>query len=150
MIPPLRLVRGGEFVEDLLALVLANVRTPEIRRADLYAQAAANDVGAERLRALIGRHGLGFVRAAFDEVIAYGERRTREVIRSLPDGTYAAEGEIEGDGVDDVDIPLRATVTIGGDSLLVDFAGTSGPVAGNVNCPRSVTRSACYFVVRCC
>jgi len=148
VIPPLRLVREGAPVDDLLELVLANVRTPEIRRADLRAQIAANEIGAERLRALVGRHGLGFVRSAFDEVIAYGERRTREVIRGLPDGVYTAESEIEGDGVDDVDILLRATVTIDGDTLAVDFAGTSGPVAGNVNCPRSVTRSACLFALR--
>jgi N-methylhydantoinase B len=66
----------------------------------------------------------------------------------LRDGTYSAEGEIEGDGVVDEDIPLRASVTIDGDSLRVDFAGTSGPVAGNINCPSSVTRSACLFALR--
>jgi N-methylhydantoinase B len=148
VIPPVRLVRGDVVVDDLLELVLANVRTPEIRRADLLAQAAANAVGAARLSALVERHGLSFVRSAFDEVIAYGERRTRDVLRSLPDGTYGAEGEIEGDGVDDVDIPIRVAVTIADDTMLVDLAGTSGPVAGNVNCPRSVTRSACLFALR--
>jgi N-methylhydantoinase B len=148
VIPPIRLVRRGALVDDVLGLVLANVRTPEIRRADLLAQAAANEVGAERLSALVGRHGLDFVRGAFDEVIAYGERRTRDVLASLPDGTFAAEGEIEGDGVDEGDIPIRVAVTIAGDSMLVDFAGTAPPVAGNVNCPLSVTRSACLFALR--
>jgi N-methylhydantoinase B len=148
VIPPLRLVRRGVLVEDLLELVLANVRTPEIRRADLLAQAAANDVGAERLRALALRHGLSFLRDAFDEVIAYGERRTRDVLRSLPDGRFEAVGEIEGDGVDDVDIPIRVAVTIADDTMRVDFAGTSGQVSGNVNCPSSVTLSACLFALR--
>src|SRR5262249_33636221 len=69
-------------------------------------------------------------------------------LRSLPDGTYSADGEIEGDGVVDVDIPIRVAVTIAGDGMRVDFAGTSGPVAGNVNCPLSVTRSACLFALR--
>ena len=64
VIPPVRLVRGGSYVEDVLELVLANVRTPELRRADLYAQIAANEIGAERMRALVQRHGLDFVRAA--------------------------------------------------------------------------------------
>jgi N-methylhydantoinase B len=148
VIPPVRLVRDDVLVEDVLELVVANVRTPDIRRADLLAQVAANAVGAERLRSLVGRHGLAFVRSAFDEVIAYGERRTRDVLRSVPDGTYTAEGEVEGDGVDDVDIPIRVAVTIAGDGMRVDFAGTSGPVAGNVNCPLSVTRSACLFALR--
>jgi N-methylhydantoinase B len=148
IIPPLRLVRAGAYADDLLELLLANVRTPEIRRADLLAQIASCGVGADRVRALIERYGLEFVRAAFDEVIAYGERRARDALRTLRDGTYSADGEIEGDGVVDEDIPIRATVTIDGDSLQVDFAGTSGPVAGNVNCPSSVTRSACLFALR--
>jgi N-methylhydantoinase B len=148
IIPPLRLVRAGAYADDLLELLLANVRTPEIRRADLLAQIASCGVGADRMRALIERYGLEFVRAAFDEVIAYGERRARDALRTLRDGTYSADGEIEGDGVVDEDIPIRATVTIDGDSLQVDFAGTSGPVAGNVNCPSSVTRSACLFALR--
>jgi N-methylhydantoinase B len=148
VIPPIRLLRRGRLVEDVLELVLANVRTPDIRRVDLLAQAAANAVGAERLRALVERHGLAFVRSAFDEVIAYGERRTRDVLREVPDGTYTAEGEIEGDGVEDVDIPIRVAVTIEDDSMVVDLAGTSGPVPGNVNCPRSVARSACLFALR--
>jgi N-methylhydantoinase B len=128
--------------------VLANVRTPEIRRVDLLAQAAANSVGAERLRSLAARHGLDSLRRAFDEVIAYGERRTRAVLRSLPDGTFEAEGEMEGDGVVDADIPIRVAVTIAGDGVCVDFTGTSGPAAGNVNCPLAVTRSACLFALR--
>jgi len=148
VVPPVRLVRHGEYVEDVLELVLANVRTPELRRADLYAQIAANEIGAERMRALVLRHGLEFVRAGCAEVMAYGERRTREILRALPDGTYTADGEVEGDGVDDVDIPIRASVTIKGDSLHVDFAGTAPAVAGNVNCPLSVTRSACLFALR--
>jgi N-methylhydantoinase B len=148
IIPPLRLVRAGAYADDLLELLMANVRTPEIRRADLLAQIASCGVGADRLRALIDRYGLEFVRAAFDEVIAYGERRARDALRTLRDGTYSADGEIEGDGVVDEDIPLRASVTIDGDSLQVDFAGTSGPVAGNINCPSSVTRSACLFALR--
>jgi N-methylhydantoinase B len=148
IVPPVRLVRHGEYVEDVLELVLANVRTPELRRADLYAQIAANEIGAERMRALVQRHGLEFVRAGCAEVMAYGERRTREILRALPDGTYTADGEIEGDGVDDIDIPIRASVRIKGDSLHVDFAGTAPAVAGNVNCPLSVTRSACLFALR--
>jgi N-methylhydantoinase B len=148
IIPPLRLVRAGAYADDLLELLLANVRTPEIRRVDLLAQIASCGIGADRLRALVERHGLEFVRAGFDEVIAYGERRARDALRTLTDGTYSAQGEIEGDGVVDEDIPIRASVTIDGDLLQVDFAGTSGPVAGNVNCPSSVTRSACLFAFR--
>ena len=148
VIPPLRLVRRGQPVEDTLDLILANVRTPEIRRGDLRAQIAANRLAEERVRELVQRRGLETVLAAFDEVIAYAERRTRDVLSRLPDGRYAAESEVEGDGVTDEDIPIRVTVSISGDALTIDFDGTSPAVPGNVNCPLAVTRSACYFALR--
>ena len=132
VIPPVRLVAGGEYVEDVFDLILANSRTPRLRRGDFRAQIAANRLAQERLAELCRRRGRDTVLEAFDEVLAYAERRTREAIRALPDGSYRAESEIEGDGVSDDDIPIRVTVT----------------VAGNVNCPLAVTRSACYFALR--
>ena len=81
-------------------------------------------------------------------MIAYTERRTRETLRGLPDGSATAESEIEGDGVTDDDIPIRVTVTLDGDALAIDFDGTAGAVAGNVNCTIAVTRSACLFALR--
>src|SRR5919107_4699435 len=148
IIPPLRLVRGGEYVDDILDFILANVRTPEIRRGDLRAQIAANRIAEERVGELIERRGEGIVLAAFDEAISYTERRTREAIRELPDGVYRAEDFLEGDGIVDEDIPIRATVRIEDDSIIIDFAGTADSVRGNVNCPLPVTRSACYFALR--
>ena len=148
IIPPVRLVRGGEYVADVLDLLLANVRTPALRRGDLRAQIAANNIAEERVGELIERRGMETVLAAFEEVVSYAERRTREAIRELPDGEHAAEDFIEGDGTTDDDIPIRATVTIEGDSMKMDFAGTADQVRGNVNCPLPVTRSACYFALR--
>jgi N-methylhydantoinase B len=148
IIPPLRLVRGGEYVDDILDFILANVRTPEIRRGDLRAQIAANRIAEERVGELIERRGEEIVLAAFDEVISYTERRTREAIRELPDGVYRAEDFLEGDGTVDEDIPIRTTVRIKGDSISIDFTGTADSVRGNVNCPLPVTRSACYFALR--
>ena len=148
IVPPVRLVREGEYVEDVLDLVLANVRTPEIRRGDLRAQIAANNIAEERVGELISRRDRETVLAAFDETISYAERRTREAIRTLPDGEYAAEDYVEGDGTTDEDIPINTTVTIEDDSMTVDFSGTSDAVTGNVNCPLPVTRSACYFALR--
>jgi N-methylhydantoinase B len=124
------------------------VRTPEIRRGDLRAQIAANRIAEERVGELIERRGEEIVLAAFEEVISYTERRTREAIRELPDGVYRAEDFLEGDGIVDEDIPIRATVRIEDDSISIDFAGTADSVRGNVNCPLPVTRSACYFALR--
>lgn len=149
IIPPVRLVREGRLDQEMLDFVLANVRTPEVRRGDLRAQIAANDVGGQRLCELIRARGRETVAAAFEEVIAYTERGTREHLRDLPDGTYCAESQIEGDGVSDSDIPIRVAVTLDGDRVHIDFTGTSEAVAGNVNCPLTVTRAACFFVLRC-
>jgi N-methylhydantoinase B len=148
VIPPIRLVHRGEYVPDVLDLILANTRTPKIRRGDFRAQIAANRLAGERLEELTARHGRATMLAAFQEVIAYTERRTREVIARLPDGEYHAAGEIEGDGVDDDDIPIRVLLRVERDEMTIDFTGTAGAVAGNVNCPFSVTRSACVFALR--
>ncbi|MDQ3994719.1 MAG: hydantoinase B/oxoprolinase family protein [Actinomycetota bacterium] len=148
IIPPVRLVRAGDYVGDMLDLILANVRTPTIRRGDLRAQIAANRLAEQRLGELIDRRGSDVVDAAFEEVLEYAERRAREAIRELPDGSYAAKSEIEGDGVGNEDIPIRATITIEGDEMTIDFEGSAVAVPGNINCPLAVTRSACYFALR--
>jgi N-methylhydantoinase B len=148
IIPPVRLVRRGAFAQDVLDLILANTRTPRVRRGDFRAQIAANQLAQQRLAELMHRRGRETVMAAFDQVIAYTERHTREAIRRLPDGEYAASSEIEGDGVTDGDIPIRVGIRIAGDRLVVDFTGTADAVPGNVNCPLSVTRSACFFALR--
>src|SRR5258707_15078739 len=81
-----------------------------------------------------------------DELSAYSERIVRAAIAALPDGTHSAEDVVEGvEG----ELTIRATVEIAGDEIRIDFAGTSAQDSYNLNCPLSVTRSACYFVVRC-
>jgi N-methylhydantoinase B len=142
IVPPVRLG------DDVLAVLLANVRTPEVRRADLAAQAAANRLAEVRLGELIGRRGRNVVLHAFDAVIAYAERRARDAISRLPDGRYEAASEVEGDGVVEDDLPIQVAVTVDGDELEIDFDGTGPAARGNVNCPVAVTRAACTFAVK--
>ncbi len=73
---------------------------------------------------------------------ADGARRDR----ALPDGRGEAEDVVE---AVDGDLPIRCTVEIAGDEIRIDFAGTAPQYDGNLNCPLAVTKSACYFVVRC-
>jgi N-methylhydantoinase B len=140
VIPPTRLD------DELLERLVARMRNPEERRGDLRAQLAAHHLAARRVADLAQRRGRDAVRAAMDELHAYSERRVRAGIGALPDGRFEAtdvlealEGELE----------LRVAVTIAGDEVEIDFDGTVGQHPGNLNCPLSVTRSACYFVVRC-
>jgi N-methylhydantoinase B len=139
VIPPV------ELTEDLVRLFVANMRNPEERRGDLRAQIAAHRLAEQRLAELCVRRGRDRVVAAMDELFAYSERSVRAALTSLPDGRYEAEDVLEPiAGV----LVVRATVTIRGDEVDIDFAGTSPQHEGNLNCPLAVTRSASYFVVR--
>ena len=143
VIPP---TRAGEAELRELA---AQMRFPEQRLADLRAQAAANRIGGQRLVELAERHGLELLRAGMEEILAYAERRTRAALSELPDGAYAAEDVLEDDaGGEPRDVTLRVEATISGDRLVLDFTGTDPQVAGNLNCPLSVTKSAAFFAVR--
>jgi len=147
-LPPVRLVDAGDAVADVESLLLANVRNPGERRVDLRAQRAAHDRGAERVRELLAEHGDRLL-AAFETVRAYSRERVEAELSAVPDGAYAASDVMEGDGVTDADIPVEVTVTVDGESLEVDFEGTADQVAGNVNAPLAVTKSAVYYVLRC-
>jgi N-methylhydantoinase B len=140
IIPPTRLDDAA------LDRLVSQMRYPEERRGDLRAQLAAHHLADERLRTLAARRGRDRVEAAMDELLAYSERVVRAAIADLPDGRFEAADHLESaDGL----IEIRAAVTIAGDSLEIDFDGTAPQVAGNLNCPLSVTRSACFYVVRC-
>jgi N-methylhydantoinase B len=130
--------------------LVARMRNPRQRLADLRAQQSANRIGRLRLAELAARHGTAGLREGMDEILAYSERRTRAALAALPDGTYTAEDFLEGDSPDgsERDIALRVTATIAGETLRLDFAGTDPQVDGNLNCPLSVTKSAAFFAVR--
>lgn len=147
-LPGVRIVREDEIVEDILDLFLVNVRTPNECWADLRAQLGAHDRAEKRIGDLHHEHGDTLL-SAFDAVIDYSRQRIKAELADIPDGVYAAHETLEGDGVTDADIPIEATVTIDGETLEVDFAGTADQVAGNLNAPLAVAKSAVYFVVRC-
>jgi N-methylhydantoinase B len=130
---------------DAVDELVAQMRRPEQRRADLRAQLAAGRAGAQRLAELHDRAGGDMLKAAFEAVLDYAERRTRACIEALEDGTRRAEDVLE---VADGDLRIRLTATVEGDRLILDFEGTAAQHDGNLNCPLAVTRSACYFAVR--
>ncbi|PYP08710.1 MAG: 5-oxoprolinase, partial [Gemmatimonadetes bacterium] len=143
VIPPTRLTPALE------RLVLANVRTPAMRRGDLAAQRAAVERGASGLRALARRHGWAALRDAACELLDYAERRTKSALSRLPSAApMTAADYLEGDGVTDADLEIRVHIEITDGVLHADFTGTHGAAPGNVNCPIAVTRSAVLFVVR--
>ena len=141
IVPPLRLT------DDVERFLLANVRTPETRRADLAAQRAAVTRGAEGLRALAARYGWAAVRAAATDLLDYAERRARDALGRLHATALTATDWLEGDGVDDADLGVSVRVDIADGVFHVDFTGSAPAARGNVNCPLAVARSAVLFVV---
>ena len=148
VLPPVRLVAQGVLDDSLLALVLANVRTPEERRGDLAAQLSACHAGANGWRALRQRDGAAMVEAGAAALLEYSERRATARLRELGELDAVAEDFLEGDGVTDDLVPLRVRLTARNGRLTLDFTGTSPRVRGNVNCPVAVARAAALFVLR--
>ncbi len=142
VIPPTRAT------DEELAELAGRMRNPAERLADLRAQRAANLTGDKRVAELIERLGREPLLAGMDEILAYAERRSRAAIARLPDGEYEATDVLEGgpDGGQDVELRVRAIVD--GERMRLDFSGSADQVAGNLNCPLAVTKSAAFFAVR--
>jgi N-methylhydantoinase B len=147
-IPPVRLVRGGARQDDVWRLLLANVRTPVEREGDLEAQLAALVAGERRLVDLAARRGATEVASAMSGLLEYADRLLRAGIARIPDGRYVAEDALEGDGFEPGPIGIRATVTVAGDRVEVDFTGSAPQTAGGVNAVEAITVSATRYVLR--
>ncbi len=132
--------------DEVLEGFVAATRQPEERRGDLRAQLSAHRLADRRLQELCARRGPERVAAAMDELYAYSERMVRAALALLPDGRGEAEDVVE---AVDGDLPIHCLIEIAGDAIRIDFTGTAPQYDGNLNCPLSVTKSACYFVVRC-
>ena len=122
--------------------IASNVRMPEATIGDLNAQFAANAIGAERIRELCRKFGVDVVDAAMVEMLDYAERRIRSAIRAVPDGEYHGEAMIDDDGIGQVPVRVKAKLTVEGDGIEVDFAGSDPQVKTNMNNPFASTEAA--------
>lgn len=143
IIPPMKVNmkrdwHGGGFQR----LLRANVRVPQQTMGDFDAQIAANNIGVLRIQELAQRYGVGKVKATMAALQDYSERRMRAAIAAVPDGTYHGEAFLDDDGLGSGPLPVRAAVTIAGDSITVDFAGTAPQVGTNINAPFASVISA--------
>ena len=144
-IPVVRLFRAGALQQDLLDLVLLNVRAPEERRGDYFAQVAACRLGRRRLLDAAVTFGAAVLEAAFAEIVERTARRMREAVATIPDGTYRFEDLMDDDGLGSADIPIRLRIDVAGDRVRFDFAGSAAQVPGNINVTRNATQaSVCY------
>jgi N-methylhydantoinase B/oxoprolinase/acetone carboxylase alpha subunit len=144
LLPPVKIRRRGEDVDDIWKIVLANHRTPRVTYGDFRAMMGSLDLAERRLHELIGQYGIDTVRTAGRRLIEISEARMRAEIERIPDGTYAFEDAIEDDGISDRAFPMRLLLTVDGSDVIADFTGSAPQAAGPVNAIYAVTASAVY------
>ena len=149
IIPPIRLYDGGRLNEDVIALLLRNMRVSEQRRGDFDAQIAAQRTGEARLAALAERYGAAELQRQMSALMHYAERITRAALGAILEGSYEFEDALDGDGEVDEPVPIRVRLTFRGGGMHCDFTGSSPQRRGSINAVASVTRSAVYYAVRC-
>jgi N-methylhydantoinase B len=147
-IPPMKMIAAGKTDETLVALIRKNVRTPDQTMGDLYAQIVALDLMEDRLLVLMENYGLPDLTDLAREIQGRCEAAMRAAIRELPDGTYRSE--LKTDGIMDRPITIRMALTVRGDEILIDFAGTDAQVDRAINCAMCYTNAMCMYGVKVC
>ncbi len=152
VIAPTRLVEQGQpvaAVMDRLVVAEAGSRAGIQARGDFAAQIGASQLGAERLQAVVTAMGwAGFVQAC-DALNHYACQLATRALGEIPDGDYAFTDVMDDDGLGHVDLPIALTLSARAGCISVDFTGTAAQVAGNINCPLSVTAASVFYVLRC-
>ena len=148
-IPPTRIMEEGKIVRDLMAILLANVRTPREREGDLTSQIAACRIGERRLMEMVVKYGMRELIAYGSHLLDYSARMMTATISTIPAGTYRAEDFLDDDGVTDAPTRIRVAIRIHGSHAEVDFAGSAPQTAGSVNAVAAITESAVFYVFRC-
>jgi N-methylhydantoinase B len=149
IIPPIKLVQGGQILPDVFRLILAQIRSKHETAGDFRAQIAANHTGARRVAAVVERYGPVTHDAYLDALVGYTEQRTRAAIARLPHGTFKADGQVDNDGYTDQPVHLAAKVVIDDEGILFDLTGSDPQRRAPVNSTHAQTFSACAYVLKC-
>lgn len=139
---PTRLYESGEPREDVIDLLRRNSRFGEATVGDMNAQVAAGRTGEKRLHALFDRFGVETIAAARDEIFRRTEELEREAVKALPDGVYQAEGYLDDDGLESDPLLVKLELTVSGDAMTIDLAGSAEQARGPVNCGITQTIAA--------
>lgn len=149
IISPVHLVRRGQLDRARLDNIMQGMRNPTVSMGDFNAQIAANRLGQIRLLELIRQMGAAKYQAALCTLNDYAEQLALSSFSKIQDGEYCFSDILDDDGFGNKDIVIRACIKLVSGKISVDFSGTSQQVAGNVNCPLSVTAAAVFYVFRC-
>jgi len=147
-IPPMKLMRAGETDQTLVTLIRKNVRTPDETMGDLWAQVVALDLMEDRLLQLMAQADLADLRALAHEIQSRCETAMRAAIAELPDGTY--HSSLQTDGLMDTPVTLRMALTVNGDNIAIDYAGSDRQVDRAINCAYCYTYAMSMYGVKIC
>ena len=147
-LPPVKLYKKGELDQEILSIILSNIRIADQRIGDIKAQAAALSIGEKRLEDLLQRYGGGTVKAAIKELRVRAAQQMRARIASIPDGSYQGEAVVDSDGVVDEPLLIRMRVTKKGADLEFDMSGSSPPCRGPMNSVLATTKSSIYLAMK--
>ena len=147
-LPPVKLFKKGELDREIYAIICSNIRVADQRIGDVKAQAAALEVGSERLDLLLDRYGDATVQMAIGELRVRASRQMRQLIARMPDGQWGSEAFVDSDGVVDEPLVIKLKVTKNNDGLIFDFAGSSPPCRGPMNSVLATTQSSVYLAMR--
>ena len=142
--PPTKLVEKGEMRDDILRILLTNVRLPEDNLGDLQAQIAAVRGAEKGVKRVVDRYGLSTFLASVEGILDITERRARDEIEKIPDGIYEYTDHIDHDGITDRVYRLHVSVEIQGSDVSIDFSGSDEQAPGFINSPYSLTKSNSY------
>ena len=148
IIPAVKLVKGGQIVDDVFRLVLAQIRSKRETAGDFRAQVASNLTGIRRVNEIIDRFGMDEFLRYVDEIVDYTARRTRAEIEKLPKGVYTAAGSVDNDGFTDKPVQLKVKVTIDDSGVHFDTTGSEPQRRAPVNSTFAQTFSACAYALR--
>ncbi len=146
-IPPVKIYDQAIPRKDLLQLLSANVRHPKNFIGDLNAQIGSVNIAAQRIISLLEDYGPVRLKVITDGILAATERQVRQFISDWPDGVYKGESLIDDDGFDSKMIPIRATVTIDGTSIIIDLGESNSQVKGFINSSYANTRSLSHVAI---
>ena len=145
-IPPVKVFRAGERNQELLDIVALNVREPTKVMGDINAMCAATTRGETVIHELIERYGAAKLRTAMREILDGTERQVRQRLSTIPEGTYRGVGHLDDDGIIDRPVRIELSVTRSGNTISVDFTGTS-PQGGPINATLAMTQATVIYVL---
>lgn len=147
-VPPIKIFDRGVVNEAALALVFANMRVERERRGDFNCMLGTCRKAEAHILRLCDRFGTREFLAAMDELIVRAAARMRSRIAELPNGTYRAEGFIESNGHTLDPLPIRVSLTVEDDHLVVDFSGTAPQVSGPTNAGMAMAANSVFTIAK--